>query len=291
MANLRDIRTRISAVKTTMQVTSAMKMISAARLKKAQDDVDHIRPYTSHLIGIINDLVSTYPDVKINYTFPGKGEKIVLFVLASDRGLCGAFNANVVKAVQKLLKGELKDDYKNGNVEIRVMGKQAWKMLRSRNINPRILEEGQLSDPAYSKISMLADELIDEYDLGILKKAIVVYNSFINAAVQEVQVQQFLPVSIPEIKPNKAISEYILEPNQQTIVNSLMPKALRSLFYQVVLESIASEHGARMTSMHKATDNADALTKELQLLYNKARQSTITNELIEITSGAEALKK
>jgi len=291
MANLRDIRTRISAVKTTMQVTSAMKMISAARLKKAQDDVDHIRPYTSHLIGIINDLVATYPEVQINYTFPGKGEKIVLFVIASERGLCGAFNANVVKAVQNLLKGELKDDYKKGNVEIRVLGKQAWKMLRARNIFPSILEEGQLVDPSFSKIALLADELIGEYDLGILNKAIIVYNSFINAAVQEVQIQQFLPVSIPEIKTHKAISEYILEPNQQTIVDNLMPKTLRSLFYQVVLESLASEHGARMTSMHKATDNADALIKELQLLYNKARQTAITNELIEITSGAEALKK
>lgn len=291
MANLRDIRTRISAIKTTRQVTSAMKMVSAARLKKAQDDVDHIRPYTSHLIGIINDMVSAHPDIKINYTFPGRGDKVVLWVVASNRGLCGAFNSNVVKAVQALLRTDLKDDYRKGNVEIRVLGKQAWKMLRSRNIMPHILEEGQLVDPAFAKISMLADEMIDEYDLGILKKSIVIYNEFINAAVQEVQVQQFLPISIPEVKRDKPISEYILEPNRQTIVDTLMPKTLRSFFYQVVLESIASEHGARMTSMHKATDNATDLIRELQLSYNKARQSNITNELIEITSGAEALKR
>jgi F-type H+-transporting ATPase subunit gamma len=291
MANLRDIRTRISAIKTTRQVTSAMKMVSAARLKKAQDDVDHIRPYTSHLIGIFNDMVSAHPDIKINYTFPGRGDKVVLWVVASNRGLCGAFNSNVVKAVQALLRTDLKDDYRKGNVEIRVLGKQAWKMLRSRNIMPYILEEGQLVDPAFAKISMLADEMIDEYDLGILKKSIVIYNEFINAAVQEVQVQQFLPISIPEVKRDKPISEYILEPNRQTIVDTLMPKTLRSFFYQVVLESIASEHGARMTSMHKATDNATDLIRELQLSYNKARQSNITNELIEITSGAEALKR
>jgi F-type H+-transporting ATPase subunit gamma len=291
MANLRDIRTRISAIKTTRQVTSAMKMVSAARLKKAQDDVDHIRPYTSHLIGIINDMVSAHPDIKINYTFPGRGDKVVLWVVASNRGLCGAFNSNVVKAVQALLRTDLKDDYRKGNVEIRVLGKQAWKMLRSRNIMPYILEEGQLVDPAFAKISMLADEMIDEYDLGILKKSIVIYNEFINAAIQEVQVQQFLPISIPEVKRDKPISEYILEPNRQTIVDTLMPKTLRSFFYQVVLESIASEHGARMTSMHKATDNATDLIRELQLSYNKARQSNITNELIEITSGAEALKR
>lgn len=291
MANLKDIRTRIGAIKTTRQVTSAMKMVSAARLKKAQDDVDHIRPYTSHLLGIINDMVSAHEDVKINYTMPGKGDKVVLWVIASNRGLCGAFNSNVVKAVQQLLKSDLREDYQNGNVEIRVLGKQAWKMLRSRNIIPHIREEGQLVDPSFEKISMLAEELLDEYDLGILKKSIVVYNEFINAAVQQVQIQQFLPIAIPEVKRDKPISKYILEPDRQTIVNDLMPKTLRSLFYQVVLDSIASEHGARMTSMHKATDNATDLIKELQLSYNKARQTAITNELIEITSGAEALKK
>jgi F-type H+-transporting ATPase subunit gamma len=291
MANLKDIRTRIGAIKTTRQVTSAMKMVSAARLKRAQDDVDHIRPYTSHLIGIINDMVSAHEDVKINYTMPGKGDKVVLWVIASNRGLCGAFNSNVVKTVQQLLNTELKEDYLNGNLEIRVLGKQAWKMLRARNIIPQILEEGQLMDPSFRKISMLAEELLDEYDLGILKKSIVVYNEFVNAAVQQVQVQQFLPIAIPEVKRDKPISKYILEPDRQTIVNDLMPKTLRSLFYQVVLDSIASEHGARMTSMHKATDNATDLIKDLQLSYNKARQSSITNELMEITSGAEALKK
>lgn len=291
MANLKDIRTRIGAIKTTRQVTSAMKMVSAARLKKAQDDVDHIRPYTSHLLGIINDMVSAHEDVKINYTMPGKGDKVVLWVIASNRGLCGAFNSNIVKAVQQLLNEDLKEDYLNGNVEIRVLGKQPWKMLRARNIIPHIREEGQLVDPSFRKISMLAEELLDEYDLGILKKSIVVYNEFINAAVQQVQVQQFLPISIPEVKRDKPISKYILEPDRQTIVNDLMPKTLRSLFYQVVLDSLASEHGARMTSMHKATDNATDLIKELQLSYNKARQSAITNELMEITSGAEALKK
>ncbi|PRZ01440.1 ATP synthase F1 subunit gamma [Marinilabilia salmonicolor] len=291
MANLKDIRTRIGAIKTTRQVTSAMKMVSAARLKKAQDDVDHIRPYTSHLLGIINDMVSAREDVKINYTMPGKGDKVVLWVIASNRGLCGAFNSNVVKAVQNLLKTDLREEYKNGDVEIRVLGKQAWKMLRARNIIPHIREEGQLVDPSFEKISMLAEELLDEYDLGILKRSIVVYNEFINAAVQQVQVQQFLPIAIPEVKRDKPISKYILEPDRQTIVNDLMPKTLRSLFYQVVLDSIASEHGARMTSMHKATDNATDLIKDLQLSYNKARQTAITNELIEITSGAEALKK
>ncbi|MGM0375196.1 MAG: ATP synthase F1 subunit gamma [Bacteroidota bacterium] len=291
MGNLRDIRTRIGSIKTTRQVTSAMKMVSAAKLKRAQDDVWHIRPYTSHLVGIINDMVAAHPNVTINYTQPGRGKKVVLWVIASNRGLCGAFNINVVKAVQHLLKTELKEDYQAGNVEIRVLGKQPWKMLNARGITPQIREEGQLENPTFYKIAMLAEELIDEYDLGILNKSIVVYNEFINAAVQQVQTQQFLPVTIPEIKRENPISKYILEPDRQSIVNTLMPKTLRSLFYQVVLESIAAEHGARMTSMHKATDNATDLINELQLTYNKERQSAITNELIEITSGAEALKK
>ncbi|MFW6043434.1 MAG: ATP synthase F1 subunit gamma [Marinilabiliaceae bacterium] len=291
MANLRDIRTRIGAIKTTRQVTSAMKMVSAAKLKRAQDHVYHIRPYTSHLVGIINDMVSAHPDVTINYTQPGRGSKVVLWVIASNRGLCGAFNINVVKGVQQLLKTELKEDYEAGNVEIRVLGKQPWKMLNARGITPQIKEEGQLENPSFYKIAMLAEELIDEYDLGILNKSIVIYNEFINAGVQQVQTQQFLPVTIPEIKREKTISKYILEPDRQSIVNSLMPKTLRSLFYQVVLESIAAEHGARMTSMHKATDNATDLINELQLTYNKERQAAITNELMEITSGAEALKK
>ena len=266
-------------------------MVSAAKLKRAQDNVWHIRPYTSHLVGIINDMVSAYPDVTINYTQPGSGSKVVLWVIASNRGLCGAFNINVVKAVQHLLKTELKEDYQAGNVEIRVLGKQPWKMLSARGITPQIREEGQLENPTFFKIAMLAEELIDEYDLGILNKSIVVYNEFINAGVQQVQTQQFLPVTIPEVKRETPISKYILEPDQQSIVNTLMPKTLRSLFYQVVLESIAAEHGARMTSMHKATDNATDLIDELQLTYNKERQSAITNELMEITSGAEALKK
>lgn len=291
MGNLRDIRNRIGTIKTTRQVTSAMKMVSAAKLKKAQDDVSHIRPYASHLIGIINDMVTAQPDIRINYTTPGRGKKVVLWVIASNRGLCGAFNTNTVKAAQHLLKTDLKEDYRDGNVEIRVLGKQPWKILKARNITPHIWEEGQLVDPSFTKISMLADELLQEYDLGILKKSIVIYNEFINAAVQEVQVQQFLPISIPEVNRERPIAEHILEPDRQTIVDTLMPKTLRSLFYQVVLESIASEHGARMTSMHKATDNATDLIKELQLSYNKARQSAITNELIEITSGAEALKR
>ena len=289
MASLRDTRTRISSIQTTRQVTSAMKMVSAARLKKAQDNVSHIRPYNNHLLGIIHDLVTSMPDLKLKFTDPGQGEKVVVWVLASNRGLCGAFNSNVVKAVQNLLQNQLKKDHQKGMVEIRVMGKQAQKMLTARKI-PCSREENELiHTPTYTQVAQLADELMEEYLQGKLKKAILIFNEFENAAVQETQTHQYLPIEVPSAQPGSAISDYFFEPDRQSIIDMLIPKTLRSLFYQAVLESVASEHGARMTSMHKATDNATDLIKELQLIYNKARQTSITNEIIEISSGAEAL--
>ncbi len=290
MASLRDTRTRISTIKVTRQVTSAMKMVSAARLKKAQDNVSHIRPYNNHLLGIIHDLVTSVPDLNLKFTDPGKGEKVVLWVIASNRGLCGAFNSNVVKAVQNLLNTKLKEDYQKGHVEIRVMGKQAQKLLTSKKILCSREENDLLQPTSYTNIAKLADELMSEYLQGKIKKAILIYNEFENAAIQEVQTHQYLPIDVPPVKAGSAMSEYFFEPDRQSIIDLLIPKTLRSLLYQAVLESVASEHGARMTSMHKATDNASDLIKELQLIYNKARQTTITNEIIEISSGAEALR-
>ncbi len=290
MANLRDTRTRISSIKTTRQVTSAMKMVSAARLKRAQDKVWHIRPYNQHLMAIIRDLVVSVPDLNLKFTEQGKGRKTVIWVIASNRGLCGAFNSNIVKAVQSLLNTSLRSDYKIGLVEIRVMGKQVQKMLRTRGIECSRQENNLVQHPLFPDIASLADELMDDYLKGKIKQAILVYNEFKNAAVQEVQTHQYLPIEVPPIKQGHPVLDYIFEPDKQSIIDMLIPKTLRSLLYQAVLESVASEHGARMTSMHKATDNATDLIKELQLVYNKARQSAITNEIIEISSGAEALR-
>ncbi len=290
MANLRDTRTRISSVKTTRQVTSAMKMVSAARLKRAQDNVLHIRPYNQHLMAIIHDLVVSVPDLNLKFSEPGKGKKTVIWVIASNRGLCGAFNSNIVKALQSLLSTTLREDYKKGLVEIRVMGKQAQKMLRTRGIECSRQENDLIQHPSFQSVAALANELMDDYLKGNIKQAVLLYNEFKNAAVQEVQTHQYLPIEVPPLKEGQPISEYIFEPDKQSIIDMLIPKTLRSLLYQSVLESVASEHGARMTSMHKATDNATDLIKELQLVYNKARQSAITNEIIEISSGAEALR-
>lgn len=292
MANLKDIRTRINSVKTTRQVTSAMKMVSAARLKKAQDDISHIRPYTNRLASIIIDLKNSIGE-KVGFSFsnPGEGNRTLILVVASNRGLCGGFNSNVVKAVQSMLNSDLLIEYKRGNVVIGVMGKQAQKMFRIRGIHVSYEFNEMIQGPTFEKASELANQLMEDFTRGELKQVILVYNEFVNAAIQDVKQYQYLPFSVPE-NPDSAgsITNYILEPDAMSIVQTLIPKMLRTMLFQVILESQASEHGARMTSMHKATDNATDLIKELQLSYNKARQTAITNEIMEITGGAEALK-
>ena len=293
MANLRDIKTRISSVKTTRQVTSAMKMVSAARLKKAQDNISHIRPFTSRLAGIIQDLTSAQEHPLCSDCSVPNGSDGAVFVLAiaSNRGLCGGFNVNVVKEVQTLLNTTLKDDFRKGKVLIGVMGKQAENMFKSRNIGIDFVYHDSLTSPNYESISDFANELMADFREGKLKQVVLVYNEFVNAAVQEVQIYQFLPFSIPEQPKDAEAMDYLIEPDPATIIQELVPKMLQTMMFQVVLESAASEHGARMTSMHKATDNATDLIQELELSYNKARQSAITNQIVEISGGAEALNK
>jgi F-type H+-transporting ATPase subunit gamma len=292
MANLKDIRTRIQSVKTTRQVTSAMKMVSAARLKKAQDDISHIRPYTSRLASIIVNLKNSLKDkMEIRFSQPGKGKNILILAVASNRGLCGGFNANVVKVVQNMLSSDFANEYKSGQVLIGVLGKQVQKMFRVRGIHVNYEYNELIHAPSFSKVSVLANNLMADFEKGELKQVIIVYNEFVNAAVQEVKQYQYLPFSVPDYKSESgSINDYILEPDAESIVQTLVPKMLQTMLFQVMLESLASEHGARMTSMHKATDNASDLIHELQLSYNKARQSAITNEILEITGGAEALK-
>ncbi|TCO10905.1 ATP synthase F1 subunit gamma [Natronoflexus pectinivorans] len=291
MANLKDIRTRINSVKTTRQVTSAMKMVSAARLKKAQDDISHIRPYTSRLAAIIHDLAATLDkDHPMDYSEPGIGEDVLILAIASNRGLCGGFNINVVKEVQNLISDRYARDYKLGKVKIGIMGNQLDKMFKVRDIRRDFYHHELLQNPTYESAAVLANQLMLDFKEGGFKQVVLVYNEFINAAYQEVQVQQYLPFSVPVAESNELLTEYILEPDAASIIRSLVPKMLQTMLFQVILESLASEHGARMTSMHKATDNATELIKGLQLSYNKARQTAITNQIVEITGGAEALK-
>jgi len=291
MANLRDIRTRIGSVKTTRQVTSAMKMVSAARLKKAQDNISHIRPYTGKMAGILAHLAASLDKpVAFDYSIPKKNGKTLILVIASNRGLCGGFNANIVKAVQNLIFGDLKHEYQSGKIAISILGRQAEKMFKSRNINVDETHHDLIQTTSFSAISKFADKLMQQFSAGVYSKVIVVYNEFVNAAVQTVKSYQYLPfeITIPDDARVES-SYYIYEPDPLTIIHSLVPNMLHAMLFQIVLESQASEHGARMTSMHKATDNATDLIKELQLGYNKARQTAITNQIVEITGGAEAL--
>lgn len=292
MANLKDIRNRIHSVSSTRQVTSAMKMVSAAKLKKAQNDVAKVRPFEAKLAQIIAFLGSSVPNVELNYPAfrtSTKGGKTLIVAIASDKGLAGAFNSNVIKEVESLLT----TTYANDEVEILTIGKQVAKGVKSHKLNVATRDaEGFFDNFNLAKVYEVADDVTRRFEAKEYSRVVLVYNEFVNAAVQNVRSLQLLPleVSTPDEEGGKVtMSDFIVEPSKEEVLADLIPQSIRTRFLAIIRESLASEHGARMTSMHKATDNATELLGELQLQYNKARQSAITNELIEIVSGASAL--
>lgn len=294
MANLKDIRTRIHSVQSTRQVTSAMKMVSAAKLKKAQNEVAKVRPFEAKLKQIVGALGSAVESVELNYPAfraATKGGKTLVVAIASDKGLAGAFNSNIVKEVEALLATDLRSAAEAGGVEVLAIGKQTARGLRARHVAVPVVEAKDFYDnfslaTAYS----LVDDIRARFEAKEFGKVVMVYNEFVNTAVQNVRQVQLLPLSIDaQGEGGGVVGDFIVEPSREEVLADLIPQAVRVRFLSVVKESLASEHGARMTSMHKATDNATALLDELQLQYNKARQSAITNELIEIVSGASAL--
>lgn len=289
MANLKEIRNRIQSVGSTMQITSAMKMVSAAKLKRAQDAIVQMRPYAVKLQEILGNLSASL-DLSENPFSEVREEKNVLIVpISSNRGLCGGFNNNIIKRVN-ILVSKYGD---NTSVSVLPIGKKVKDAFKnSAYINrdeqfPSNLEE-MFNDLTFDKVANVAEQLMDSFATGKYDKIVVVYNEFINAASQKVIVDQLLPiVSSDEAKDSGA--DYIFEPSKQEIVEDLIPKTIRIQLFKGVLDSYASEHGARMTAMHKATDNAAEMQKNLKLVYNKARQAAITNEILEIVGGAEAL--
>ncbi len=293
MANLKDIRTRIHSVQSTRQVTSAMKMVSAAKLKKAQNEVAKVRPFEAKLSQIIASLGSSVANVELNYPAfrkTTKNAKTLIVAIASDKGLAGAFNANVVKEVESMLATTLSEEAQKGMVEILSIGKQVAKGLRSRKVKVPATEATDFFDNFCLKtVYDVADDIRRRFESKELAKVILIYNKFINTAVQQVSQVQLLPLNIEQAEDNGAVNDFIVEPSKEEVLEDLIPQAIRIRLLSVVKESVASEHGARMTSMHKATDNATTLLGDLQLQYNKARQTAITNELIEIVSGASAL--
>lgn len=292
MANLKDIRIRINSVRTTRQVTSAMKMVSAAKLKKAQDDVEHIRPFVGKLLEIVNFLGHSVDDIEerfAGFRISQKG-KVLIVPIASNKGLAGAFNSNVTKEVERLINNELRDEYKSGNVDITPIGKQVMKSLAAHHIKLKGDYNSLLDSMSQVNAYHVAQELTGLFTSREYKRIILVHNEFVNAAIQNIASTQLLPLALTDGQDESEYYDFIIEPNKEVVLEALVPQAINSLFYSTMLESAAAEHGARMTSMHKATDNATELMGELQLQYNKARQGAITNELIEIVSGAEALK-
>ena len=285
MANLKEIRNRITSVGSTMQITSAMKMVSAAKLKRAQDAITQLRPYANKLTELLVNLSSSL-EVSEGGEFSSDRpqSKILLVAITSNRGLCGGFNANIIKKINLLVE----EDYKESEVSILSIGKKSSEYFNNNNFSVVSTHDDVFSDLTYNSIASIASGIMEDYINQKFDKVVLVYNQFKNAATQNVMNEAYLPVeSIDENE--SSIGDYIFEPEKKEIIEELIPKSLKTQLYKAVLDSHASEHGARMTAMHKATDNASELKKDLTLSYNKARQAAITAEILEIVGGAEAL--
>ncbi len=289
MANLKEIRIRITSVESTKQITSAMKLVAASKLKRAQDAVTRMRPYANKLTEILQDLSSGSDNDGNVYGEQRDIDKVLLVPISSNRGLCGAFNANVVKRVNNLLKEDYASQYRNGDVDVLTIGRKVSEAFAKSDLNVIESHDEIWNDLNWENAIEIAEGILELFKEGEYDRIDLVYNQFKNAATQILTHEQFLPVKPIESDESKASKDYIMEPSKEVIVNELIPKTLKTQLYKAMLDSYASEHGARMTAMHQATDNATELVKDLKLTYNKARQTAITNEIIEIVSGANAL--
>ena len=284
MANLKEIRNRISSVSSTMQITSAMKMVSAAKLKKSQDAITAMRPYSDKLTELLQGLsASLDADSGSTYSEQREIKKVLVVAINSNRGLCGAFNSNIIKEANRLVN----EVYTSKKVSFVTIGKKANDVL-SKSFNVIANHSGVYDDLSFENVAIIAEELMNHFTNGNYDKIELIYNKFKNAATQIVTREQFLPI-VPLESDDNANLDYIFEPTKEEIVETLIPKSLKTQLFKGIRDSFASEHGARMTAMHKATDNAKELRDQLKLTYNKARQAAITNEILEIVGGAEAL--
>jgi len=285
MANLKEIRNRIASVSSTMQITSAMKMVSAAKLKKAQDAITAMRPYANKLTELLQSLsASLEGDTGSQFADQREVKKVLIVSITSNRGLAGAFNSNIIKETA-LLSSET---YSNQKVDLVTIGKKGNDILGKSNTV--VFNNNEIFDDlTYDNTAAIAEQLMDLFANGSYDKIVLVYNNFKNAATQFVLTEQFLPIASEVTSEKVAVDDYIFEPTKLKIVEELIPKSLKTQLFKALRDSVASEHGARMTAMHKATDNATELRDALKLQYNKARQAAITNEILEIVGGAEAL--
>ena len=289
MANLKEIRNRISSVSSTMQITSAMKMVSAAKLKRSQDAIIKLRPYASKLRYIMENVSGTL-DLSENLFAEDRGHESVLIVaITSNRGLCGGFNSNVIKKVQSIIR----EDYNQSKVSVVCLGKKIKDAIKRTEYyfhhEAIAKHEDITASVSFERAGEVGQVLMHLFATKECDKIVLVYNRFVNAVTQTVEVEDFLPLSAPKNAISNTASDYIFEPEKEEIIEALIPKSLNTQLFKALLDSVAAEHAARMTAMHKATDNASELKKALKLSYNKARQAAITNEILEIVGGAEAL--
>ncbi len=289
MANLKEIRTRISSVKSTMQITSAMKMVSAAKLRKAQQSITQLRPYADKINEILVNISESLSNSNDNpYVKERKIEKILLIVISSNRGLCGAFNSNIIKKtlseIDKYKEMQIADE----NIHLLGFGKKAYEILSKQKYKIIDKDFKIFDELTYANAFEYSSRIMEMFKNKEYDRVELIYNGFKNAATQILTVEQLLPVKIPEV--DNFNSDYIIEPSLDGISGTLVPKSITIQLLKAIMDSNASEHGARMIAMHKATDNATELVRDLKLTYNKARQASITNEILEIVGGAEALK-
>jgi F-type H+-transporting ATPase subunit gamma len=293
MANLKAIRIRIASFKSTRQITSAMKMVSAAKLRKAQDKIVRLRPYANKLHELLVDLSLSLVDSEIEnvYGRVSAPEKVLLVVITSNRGLCGAFNTNVINETRRIISEKYPEQFRKGNLKILPIGKKGFDYFRRQKANMLSEQNSLFNDLTFENVSGLAGNVMDSFKALEFDRVELIYNQFKNAAVQILTNEVFLPVETISKGNTKAVAaDYIYEPDKEDIIKELIPKSLKIQFYKAVLDSFVAEHGARMTAMHKATDNATSMIRDFTLQYNKARQATITNQILEVVSGAEALR-
>lgn len=291
MPSLKEVRNRIVSVNSTKQITAAMKMVSAAKLRRAQDAIVRMRPYAEKLQTILGNVSASLDGNEGIYSQQREVKKVLLVAIVSNRGLAGAFNTQVFRSIRRVAQ---EHEAQGRTVHVLPLGKKAMDAYRrTKYFSPDLPTDGaSLYDGLnFDKVAPKAELIMKLFADGVYDQVVLVYNKFKNAAVQVLTEEQYLPVAPPvKAEMKGAKTDHIMEPDRATIVQEIIPKSLKIQLYKALLDSHASEHGARMTAMHKATDNADALLKSLKLTYNKARQASITNEILEIVGGAEALK-
>ena len=285
MPNLKEIRSRITSVGSTMQITSAMKMVSAAKLKRAQDAITQMRPYSNKLTDLLQSLSSSLDGSENNqYSDSRVVKKLLIVTITSNRGLCGGFNSYIIKSAKNIIEKQ----NNNTDVEILSIGKKSSEHFTKNGYKMFSVHDEVYNELTFENISIIAETIINKFLSKEFDRVVLVYNQFKNAATQVIMNENYLPIDNSSEEKTQT-ADYIFEPNQNEIVKELIPKSLKTQLFKAVLDSHAAEHGARMTAMHKATDNAAELKKELTLTYNKARQAAITGEILEIVGGAEAL--